>query len=481
MRNFFICSIGKTSMRFSESLSRAVRAAVLAVSCAAILPGQEMSLKEHFDKINERLTRLEDAQKTQTAKSGAEPAARDGGTGETEALRHQISVLAAEVEKLRSGEPAIEVSAEKASSMGLSPWAASVYRKTQGVSIAGYGEMLYQNYDGETQTGVPAAKGSQLDFLRAILYTGYRFNNRFVLNSEIEFEHASTSRGGEVSVEFAYLDYLMNKNFTVRGGLVLIPMGLTNEFHEPTAYLGARRSETETQIIPTTWRENGLGLLGSAGRISYRAYLVNGMDASRFSADGLRGGRQSGARAIANDMAFVGRFDFNPVPGAVVGGSIYTGSSGQGQYKEAGKTLGVRTTIGEIHAQMRARGFDLAALYARSSVADIAAVNRLRGLTGSNSLGELLQGGYVQLSYNLFSRRSESMRLSPYYRFEKLNTQASVPQGFASDPARDRSYHTGGIEFRPIANIAIKGDYQWIRNEALTGLNQFNINLGYSF
>jgi hypothetical protein len=73
------------------------------------------------------------------------------------------------------------------------------------------------------------------------------------------------------------------------------------------------------------------------------------------------------------------------------------------------------------------------------------------------------------------------MRLSPYYRYEKLNSQESVPQGFNVDPARNRSFHTAGIEFRPIQNIAIKGDYQWIRNQAQTGLSQFNLNMGYSF
>ena len=262
---------------------------------------------------------------------------------------------------------------------------------------------------------------------------------------------------------------------------MLIPMGITNEFHEPTAYMGARRSETETHIIPTTWRENGFGMLGSAGKFSYRAYMVAGLDASRFSSEGIRNGRQSGSRSIATDMAFVGRLDYALMPGAGVGGSIYTGNSGQGQFVENGRTYGIRTTIGEVHGQLQARGFDIAALYARSSINDVAVLNRLRGISGKDSLGEQLQGGYFQASYNLLSQRSEDMRLSPYYRFEKLNSQASIPQGYIVDPARNRIFHTAGIEFRPIPNIAIKGDYQWMRNKAQTGLNQFNINMGYSF
>jgi hypothetical protein len=180
-------------------------------------------------------------------------------------------------------------------------------------------------------------------------------------------------------------------------------------------------------------------------------------------------------------MALVGRLDYALVPGASVGGSIYTGNSGQGQFTENGIAYGIRTTIGEVHGQLQVRGFDIAALYARSSIKDVAVLSRLRGISGKDSPGKQLQGVYFQASYNLLSQRSERMRLSPYYRYEKLNSQESVPQGFNVDPARNRSFHTAGIEFRPIQNIAIKGDYQWIRNQAQTGLSQFNLNMGYSF
>lgn len=467
-------------MKYFGAINHLLRVLILAVFSVTVLPAQDIGLKEQLDQLDKRLKQLEDAIKSGRA-SGSGAQNSEGGAGEIEELRRQLTMLAAEVEKLRSGEEVAEVSQENSGSRGLSSSAASVYRKTQGVSIAGYGEMLYQNYADRNQAGAKSNKKSQLDFLRAILYAGYRFNDKFVFNSEIEFEHANTSRGGEVSVEFAYLDYMMHKNFTLRGGLLLVPMGITNEFHEPTSYLGARRSETETHIIPTTWRENGFGLLGSAGKFNYRAYLVAGLDASRFSAEGIRSGRQSGAKSVAEDMAIVGRLEYAWTPGASIGGSFYTGNSGQGQYSENGTRYGVRTTIGEVHGQLQARGFDLTALYAQSSISDVAALNRLRGISGKNSLGELLQGGYFQASYNLLSQKSESMRLSPYYRFERVNSQASVPEGYSTDPARDRTYHTAGIEFRPISNIAIKGDYQWIRNRAKTGISQFNMNMGYSF
>ena len=384
-------------------------------------------------------------------------------------IQRKLDVLATEIEKLRSGEPEIEVTETKAKGLGLSPSAASIYRKQKGMSFAGYGEMLYENFASRNQAGATQNRGAQLDFLRAVLYAGYRFSNKFVFNSEIELEHAN-----EISVEFAYVDYLAHPAFNVRAGMMLVPMGLTNEFHEPNVLLGARRTETESRLIPSTWRENGVGILGAAGKFTYRAYAINGLNAGGFSADGLRGGRQKGARARATDPAFVGRLDFAPIPGAFVGGSVYTGGSAQNQFQIDGRILEVQTTIGEIHGQLQMRGFDVRALFAQADLDDVAELNRARSLTGLSSVAEVMRGGYAQFGYNVLSQFREGMAVTPYYRFEKLNTQKA-------DPARDGRFHTFGVEFRPINNIVVKSDYQVLRNRANTGLNQFNIVLGYSF
>src|SRR5207245_6852458 len=130
-----------------------------------------------------------------------------------------------------------------------------------------------------------------LDLERAVLYFGYKFNDRTLFNSEIEFEHAVAGEGekGEVAVEFAYVDFRATKRFGLRGGLLLVPVGFLNELHEPPIFHGALRPEVETDIIPTTWSENGLGFYGVAGPVSYRAYLVTSLRAAGFSAEeGIR-------------------------------------------------------------------------------------------------------------------------------------------------------------------------------------------------
>lgn len=395
---------------------------------------------------------------------------------ELDELRRRIDVLAQELERLRSGEAEEELTEDQWRALGLAPSAAATYRKRQGVSFAGYGEMLYENYAADLESGVRDPKGSQLDFLRLILYSGYRFNDRFIFNSEIELEHSN-----EVSVEFAYIDYRMNDLLALRGGMLLLPMGLVNEFHEPTVFFGARRPETETRILPSTWRENGFGALGSSGRVSYRAYVVNGLNATGFTADGLRGGRQKGARARVSDLAVVGRVDVTVTPGIFVGGSAYSGGSGQDQFAVDGRVLDVGTTIAELHGQAQLRGFDVRALYARAALDDVAALNAARGLSDSNGIGSTMQGGYAQVGYNVLAARTPDVALTPFYRYERVNTHAEVPAGYLVDPAKRLTFQTLGLELRPVHGVVVKTDYQWTSNRAETGRNQFNISLGYAF
>ncbi len=437
-------------------------------------PAREEAIWEKLEELERRLALLETCGREEAEES--RPLAPAVAEPEVEELERRLEILAAELEKLRSAEPTSEVTPQQARRLGLAPSAASAYGEAQGVSIAGYGEMVYQNFASMNQRGDPIDPASQFDFLRAVFYTGYRFNDRFVFNLEVELEHAQ-----EASLEFAYLDYLASPFLTVRGGLLLVPMGLTNEFHEPNVLLGALRPQTETRILPTTWRKNGVGVLGSAGAFDYRLYAVNGLNAAGFAFDGLRSGRQKGSRARSTDVAVVGRLDVAPSPGVFFGGSFYGGGSGQGQFVLQEDLLKVRTLIGEVHTQVQMRGLDFRGLYARATLDQVAELNQARGLTGTESIGDVLAGGYLQLGYDLLKRPDAGMGLTPYYRFEKLNTQASVPAGYAKNPTSAQTLHVLGLEYRPIYNVVVKSDYQWNLNRSRTGLDHLNIALGYAF
>ena len=397
---------------------------------------------------------------------------------EVEELRRRLDILAAEVEQLRSGEAeTIALSEERRRALGLAPSAAATYRRSSsGVSFAGYGEMLLENFKSTNEAGAGGAPTTRLDFLRAILYAGYRFNDKFVFNSEIEVEH-----GNEIFVEFAYVDYLVNDHLSLRGGLLLVPLGLTNEFHEPNVFIGAKRTETEQRILPSTWRENGAGALGTFGRVSFRAYVVNGLNASGFTSAGLRGGRQRGIQARAANMGFAGRLDVTPLPGIFAGIGVYNGGSGQEAVVVDNERLDVNNRIVEVHGQAQLRGFDVRGLWARASVGDAERLNIALKLAPTTPVAERMQGGFVQAGYNVLSQLPTTVSVMPYGRFEHVDTQDRVPTGFTRDLSRDGKFTTLGVEIKPIPSVVVKTDYQWVRNAAGTGRNQFNVNLGYAF
>jgi hypothetical protein len=407
--------------------------------------------------------------------------AQERDTTQLKRLEAQVEAITRELEELRLGRDLV-IEADT-SVYGFGPAASKVYKVRQGVSIGGYGEVLYENFAGRRQDDTPSGATDRVDALRAIVYAGYKFSDKVLFNSELEFEHGSTEDGGSVSIEFAYLEYRLSPRFGLRGGLLLPPMGFINEIHEPPAFLGARRPETERQIIPSTWRENGVGIFGGAGDLSYRAYLINGFDATGFAASGIRDGRQNGAEAKAQNFGVVGRLDYTGLLGLTAGTSAYLGNSGQGAVLPSDPTRAVRarTFIWEGHAQYQRQGFDLSGLLAISTLDDAAEINELNGLTADASVGERLIGWYLQGGYDVLRGSRSGHQLVPYLRYEQLNTQEKVPAGFTGSPANDRRLVTVGTMWKPLPNISLKADYQLVGNEADTGVNQLNVNLGYLF
>src|SRR3990167_5805243 len=246
---------------------------------------------------------------------------------EIKEMKRQIDVLTEEMEKLKLGavaEPKYE------SFMGLGPAASKVYGIEKGLSLGGYGEVVYSNYQDST-------KKDFADAFRFILYGGYKFNEWILMNTELEFEHAgignAQSKEPEVYVEFSYLDFLLSKPFNIRTGLLLMPVGIINEFHEPTVYHGVLRPEVETNLIPSTWRELGIMAHGEPiENLTYKIAFINGLSADKFSnSTWIRSSRQQGAKVNADVGALVANVNYEFIPGLSVGGSYYWGEGSTGK------------------------------------------------------------------------------------------------------------------------------------------------------
>ncbi len=418
----------------------------------------------------------------------------DGGASsadlqqEVDELRRRVEILGEELEAQRTGSaPAIPLSGdslERGRALGLSPAASKVYQK-EGLSIGGYGEIVLSFYGGRLQDGTVSPTDNVADTLRAVLYAGYKFNDWLVLNSEFEFEHSGFSDEhpeGEAIVEFVYLDFLISKAFNIRAGNVLLPVGFINELHEPPTFLGAYRPalENEGGLIPTTWHEIGIGFHGELPlNLNYRLYLVNGLNAAGFNAEGnggIGGGRQDGHQAIANKFALTARLDWHPMPGLLVGASFYGGDSQQTNDAQA-----IWTTMVEAHAEFRSHGFQARAIYARvtNSGDGLAALGSDAQAFGT---GTVQSGGYVEAGFDVLSLvPSTRMALIPFVRYERFNTQVAVAPGATVDQANLQTNVYVGANYKPIPQVAVKVDYDFRTNAAGTGRNQLNFALAYLF
>ncbi len=410
-----------------------------------------------------------------------------------ESLERKLSVIAEEVNKIKSEATVAGDDIDLKSIFGGAPGASKIYTKESGLSLGGYGELAIGRIEEDDD--------NTLDAQRVILYMGYKFNENIIFNSELEFEHASTSSNldgseGSVSVEFALIDFLLKDYFNLRGGLLLTPFGITNELHEPTLFYGVNRPSVETQIFPSTSREGGVGAFGTfdlkqAGSLTYRAYLMNSFDSRGFEASDNRGLRVKGNRARFNDVSFVSRLEYDPYPGLKIGGSLYLGNTGQNERVDNpgsefnGDKIDGFFQMYEADIQFQYRGLDLRTLAMWTFLDDAELINANLGFTDEQSVGSEQFGWYIVGAYNILSEtsfKSEYLRyFAPFVRYEYYDTQKEVPDGFSSDPANERQEFTVGVNYKPIPNVVIKADVQWLDNEAESAKNQFNFGLGYVF
>ncbi len=390
-------------------------------------------------------------------------------------LERRVEALSRELESLKTGTAAPALTEEGRFGLGAS--ASKVYGAAPGLSVGGYGELLYEGKASTLQSGTHVGSEKTADALRMVLYTGYKFSDRIVFNAELEFEHGGFSDEhpeGEAIVEFYYLDFLLHKALNLRAGQLLVPMGFVNELHEPPAFLGARRPQVEQTIIPSTWHEVGVGVHGDlAGGLSYRVYLMNGLNGARFSASGIADGRQDGNKAQAQSLAWTGRLDWTPRNGVLLGASFYTGNSNQ-----SGTGPALTTTLWDVHAEYRGQGLQVRGLYA-ATTNRAAGVAALEPTDPARTVGTQQWGGYLELGYDVL--QGSRMALVPYVRYERLDTQQAVVPGVTRDLGEDRTLLTAGLAFKPIPQVAVKADWTRDENHARTGRNQFSLALGYTF
>lgn len=340
-----------------------------------------------------------------------------------------------------------------------------------GMTFGGYAEVLYNQ---------PESSNGEIDVQRLILLFGYKFDDRTQFVTELEFEHVK-----EVYIEQAFVNYAVSNSLNVRAGLMLVPMGIISEYHEPTTFNGVERPSIDNKLVPTTWREIGLGVSGRSDALSlrYQVYLFNGF-LSHNGTDGLikgdngfRSGRQKGAESVLRTPNLSMKVDFYGIIGLRLGLSGYFGKTQAAD--EVFDTLGSRVGLSMIglDARYSYKKFTARGQFITSSITDAYKYNEFT----AEDLGSGMSGYYIEGAYNLLPITNRQ-RLFTFVRYENFNTHQSVPSNVDQNLSYHRKEVTTGFSYHIAPGAVFKVDYQ----SKSTGLansenGQFNAGVGVWF
>lgn len=339
-----------------------------------------------------------------------------------------------------------------------------------GVTVGGYGEITYNQ---------PESKNGELDIQRLVLLFGYKFNDKVQFVTEVEFEHVE-----EVFVEQAFVQYSLNDNVNLRGGLMLVPMGITNEYHEPTTFNGVERPSIDGSIVPTTWREIGIGVAGRFNEISlrYQTYIFNGFQSVNGTKvlggkNGLRNGRQKGIKSTINKPNLSAKLDYYGLPGLRLGLSGYFGRTQAEDDVDMIDGADVGISMIGLDARYAYKSFTARGQYINASISDTEDYNALN----SADLGSELQGWYLEAAYNLLPR-DKQQQLYAFARYSDYDTHAAVAGGLTKNQGYDRDEWTLGLSYKLAPGAVLKADYQIKGDATSTDLNnQLNFGIGVWF
>ena len=400
--------------------------------------------------------------------------------GSLEDLQKQVDELNSQMKALKEAEAAKRAKDAKAVKSEQS-YASQLLDKTR---FGGYGELDYiftrENGNGKG--------GNTFDPHRFVLYVNSELADWVTINAELEWEHggvkdelnAAGELSGEVSVEQAFLDFKIARPLNVRTGIILVPLGATNLYHEPTNYNSTERPQLDRFIIPSTWSEMGAGVHGSLGdRVDYQLLVMNGLDGSKFSAkNGIRDGRQNFNEDNNNGKAVTGRMEFSPYTNLYTNLSFYTGNSAPRGMPTAW------TTIAAFDGKYSIGAFDLTGEYVH--------VLQDKPAVLSRDIGHRMSGYWVEGAYHIMPKSLKTGKLANadtviFTRWSEFNTQAGGAVDSTQVSGRfDRNYLTFGISFKPVPTVAIKADYQIYGDHRGAGEipldnDKFQLGLGFVF
>ncbi len=351
----------------------------------------------------------------------------------------------------------------------------AAYAQSSQTYVGGYGEMHYEHYyDGE----VP-----RLDIARFVIYLDHSFDMHWMFRSETEIEHVKIEggTGGEIGIEQAYLDYSAKNWLGWRGGLLVLPIGLMNQTHEPTTFYSVERPLFDQVVIPSTWAEIGTGMYGhGTPTISYQLYLTEGLKTRYITMAGLDPAKQEGSAGAETSDLIAGSDASHPALSAKISYvpefGVEIAASG---YLERGYTMELSRAfvLGDVDVEYQHGPFRLRAEGAYINTGD---ASDFAGVPAK------VAGGYGELAYNVFSLMGIKMaQLHAFLRYESYAfEQPTVVDTLTNAPTSGWTPHeaiTGGFAYKPRNDLILKADYRWTNTNAGLERREFGLGAGYDF
>lgn len=321
--------------------------------------------------------------------------------------------------------------------------------------FGGYGELTASALDnnGEDER--------EIDFKRFVLFVGHDFNDKARLVSELEVEHAIAGAGnrGAVELEQAYIELDLKPNLHLKAGLMLMPIGIINETHEPTTFYGVERPIIETTIIPTTWFSSGIGISHELDNgLSYDLFVHEGLKTEDPNSNpaaepfNIKKGKQKSSFADGFDVGVTARMKYTGKPGLELSAFAQyqpdLDQSAEINYADSATLIGG-------HAIYQMGKFTAKGLYARWDLA---------GDLAADANQDIQQGGYLELDYK------HNPKWGAFVRQSSWSQETDV----------DKSQTDFGVNYYPYKNIVFKADYQ-IQNEEAGNVDGLRLGLGYQF
>lgn len=388
--------------------------------------------------------------------------------------------------------------------------------------LGGYGEILAQFKDyginrfyGGTD-GNAKIKRNTISLPRFVIAGEYKFNKHWILGAEIEFEAGGTGsalelentengeyeteqeKGGEIALEQFHITYRLNKHFMVRVGHMIVPIGQNNAHHEPILYFGTVRPEGETSIIPNTWHETGLSVLGQFGKrwasFDYEAMVVAGLNANGFDRNTWVAGGKQGFFEEDNftSPAYAARIQYKGVPGLRLGASFYyLHNAAANADKPQNYNFDVPVMLWSLDAQYQNRYLAARGNILSGNVGNSELLSQ-RNIRQSNKspYSRVTPIAKRAVSYGIeaglrlkgFVNNPKMPDIIPFGRFEYYNTQEQMEGNLIADNRLKTAMWVGGINYRPLPYLVIKADYttRRIGDGRYNRENEFALGLAFT-